>query len=96
MLIHLFNVHMHPELIFYKCDNFRAKVKSKITANRNSSEYKFKCWLTKDSSETSSLEYKIKTNCTVNFPLSYQHMFLCVNGLTHFNWVVNGKFSFYF
>ena len=26
-----------------------------------------------------------------NLPLLYQHMFLCVNKSTHFNWAVNRK-----
>ena len=51
------------------------------------SKYKFKCLLTKDASETSSLEYN-KNKLYSNLPLLYQHMFLCVNGLTHFNWVL--------
>ena len=50
----------------------------------NYSKYKFKCLLIKDPSETSSLEYMLKTNYTVLL-LLYQHMFLCVNVLTHFN-----------
>ena len=41
------------------------------------SKYKFKCLLTKDPSETSSLEYKTKTNYTVIF-LYFTNIRLCV------------------
>ena len=58
---------------------------------KNCSKYRFKCLLTKDPSKTSSLEYTIKTNYTVLL-LLYGHIFLCVNGLTHFNWVMNESY----
>ena len=43
----------------------------------NYSKYKFKCLLTKDPSETSSLEYVIITNYTVSF-FYYTDICFCV------------------
>ena len=41
----------------------------KLYILNNYSKYKFKCLLTKDPSETSSLEYIIKTNLNSTFSL---------------------------
>ena len=35
--------------------------------------------------------FQNKNKLYSNLPLLYQHMFLCVNESTHFNWVVNGN-----
>ena len=53
----------------------------------NCSKYRFNCSLTKDPSETSSLVIN-KNKLYSSLPLLYQHMFLCVNESTLFNWVL--------